>query len=223
MMREAPKAFLFGALKMKAIETKYKGYKFRSRLEARWAVFFDSIGIEWLYEPEGFEKEVNGELIRYLPDFYLPEKNIWVEVKGKLSECDADRLGSFLDFGCPMKDFTFETGKKQSGLLLLGDIPDVNQHLVLHPIIHHYKGLIQSYFCFTFDRTMSEDMASVVSMFASNQLYPCGESFHYDAYASPQHDSVVFFDSKPMIAKSVFSSKDLMDAYKAAREARFEF
>jgi hypothetical protein len=26
----------------KAIETHYKGYRFRSRLEARWAVFFDT-------------------------------------------------------------------------------------------------------------------------------------------------------------------------------------
>lgn len=26
---------------IKAIDTIYKGYKFRSRLEARWAVFFD--------------------------------------------------------------------------------------------------------------------------------------------------------------------------------------
>ena len=33
--------------KFKAIETKYKGFRFRSRLEARWAVFFDALGIEW--------------------------------------------------------------------------------------------------------------------------------------------------------------------------------
>ncbi len=35
---------------IKAIETVYKGYRFRSRLEARWAVFFDSLGIIWEYE-----------------------------------------------------------------------------------------------------------------------------------------------------------------------------
>ncbi len=38
-----------------AIETHYKGFRFRSRLEARWAVFFDTVGIEWQYEPQGFE------------------------------------------------------------------------------------------------------------------------------------------------------------------------
>jgi len=46
---------------LKAIDTKYKGYKFRSRLEARWAVYFDAIGLEWEYEKEGFEFGENGE------------------------------------------------------------------------------------------------------------------------------------------------------------------
>lgn len=62
----------------KAIQTEYKGYKFRSRLEARWAVFFDAGGIKWEYEPQGFECE---DGTRYLPDFYLPEERMWCEVK----------------------------------------------------------------------------------------------------------------------------------------------
>jgi hypothetical protein len=53
---------------IKAIETVYKGYRFRSRLEARWAVFFDTLGIEWVYEPEGFETT---DGYRYLPDFRI--------------------------------------------------------------------------------------------------------------------------------------------------------
>ena len=64
---------------IKAIETVYKGYRFRSRLEARWAVFFDSAGIKWQYEHEGFQLS-SGE--RYLPDFYLPELDVFAEVKG---------------------------------------------------------------------------------------------------------------------------------------------
>jgi hypothetical protein len=62
---------------IKPIETKYKGYRFRSRLEARWAVFFDAIGIKWEYEKEGYE--LDG--IKYLPDFWLPEYCRWAEVK----------------------------------------------------------------------------------------------------------------------------------------------
>lgn len=65
---------------MKAIDTKYKGYKFRSRLEARWAVFFDQMGIPWEYEVEGFD--LDG--LRYLPDFWLPLHEVWVEIKGHL-------------------------------------------------------------------------------------------------------------------------------------------
>ena len=39
-------------MNIKAIETQYKGYRFRSRLEARYAVMFDALGFEWQYEPE---------------------------------------------------------------------------------------------------------------------------------------------------------------------------
>lgn len=55
---------------MKAIETYYNGYRFRSRLEARVAKLLDELGIRYEYEPEGF---VLSDGTRYLPDFYLPE------------------------------------------------------------------------------------------------------------------------------------------------------
>lgn len=62
---------------MQAIETIYNGYRFRSRLEARWAIFFDEMKITYHYEIEGF---VFGN-IKYLPDFYLPEHKLWLEIK----------------------------------------------------------------------------------------------------------------------------------------------
>jgi hypothetical protein len=62
---------------LKAIETVWNGYRFRSRLEARWAVFLDTLGVPYQYEPEGFE--LDG--MRYLPDFWLPEQRCWVEIK----------------------------------------------------------------------------------------------------------------------------------------------
>ena len=52
---------------IKPIETVYKGYRFRSRLEARWAVFFDAFGLVWQYESEGYQLP-NGW---YLPDFHV--------------------------------------------------------------------------------------------------------------------------------------------------------
>jgi len=53
---------------IKAIETIYKGYRFRSRLEARWAVFFDEMGYDWEYESEGYELR---DGTWYLPDFKI--------------------------------------------------------------------------------------------------------------------------------------------------------
>ena len=64
---------------IKAIETEYDGHRFRSRLEARWAVFFNAIGLTYEYEIEGFEMDGT----RYLPDFYIPSLNRWFEIKGK--------------------------------------------------------------------------------------------------------------------------------------------
>lgn len=72
---------------LKAIPTRYKGCHFRSRLEARWAVYFDALNIEWRYEPEGFELP---DGTRYLPDFWLPTiaGGTWVEVKGDSRDWD---------------------------------------------------------------------------------------------------------------------------------------
>lgn len=64
---------------LQAIDTVYRGYKFRSRLEARWAVFFDTLGVDYDYEPEGFN--LGGEAGYYLPDFWLPRLQLWIEIK----------------------------------------------------------------------------------------------------------------------------------------------
>ncbi|MET0416087.1 MAG: hypothetical protein ABW022_08710, partial [Actinoplanes sp.] len=63
-----------------AIETRYAGCRFRSRLEARWAVFFDRLGVPWEYEPEGYALECGP----YLPDFLLypnTDDAFWLEIK----------------------------------------------------------------------------------------------------------------------------------------------
>lgn len=71
---------------MKSINTEYNGYFFRSRMEARWAVFFDAIGIKYHYEHQDFMLKSG----RYLPDFYLPtfHGGAFAEVKPKF-EADA--------------------------------------------------------------------------------------------------------------------------------------
>jgi len=67
---------------MKVIETLFDGIRFRSRTEARWAMFFNVAGLQYIYEPEGFVLPSG----RYLPDFWLPDPitrsaGIWIEVK----------------------------------------------------------------------------------------------------------------------------------------------
>jgi hypothetical protein len=83
---------------IRAKPTLYKGTRFRSRLEARWAVFFDAIGWEWVYEPSF--AELSG--ISYQPDFLVetrqsgthlievkPGKS-WAELAPFLNEVNGD-------------------------------------------------------------------------------------------------------------------------------------
>lgn len=105
----------------KAIPTRYAGCHFRSRLEARWAVFFDHLGIRWDYEPQGFE--IYGGHY-YLPDFYLPDKEMWVEVKGQLTGRDFATILNAVDYGGALPGISNNTGLWDCrGLLLLGPIP----------------------------------------------------------------------------------------------------
>lgn len=72
-----------------AIETRAYGCKFRSRTEARWAVFLTEAGFDWEYEPEGFELPSG----RYLPDFRVTANgvSVWVEVKPPVNTEDDPR------------------------------------------------------------------------------------------------------------------------------------
>jgi hypothetical protein len=68
---------------IQAIQTEAFGCLFRSRLEARCAVFLEAMGLRWDYEPEGFELPSG----RYLPDFKVykedcPAGYYWIECKG---------------------------------------------------------------------------------------------------------------------------------------------
>ena len=68
---------------IKPIPTLYNGILFRSRLEAKWACFFDYLGWEYDYEPfDLFGTIDDGVEHRWTPDFILKgNENILVEVK----------------------------------------------------------------------------------------------------------------------------------------------
>jgi hypothetical protein len=100
----------------KAIETRYAGCRFRSRLEARWAVFFNALDIPWQYEPQGFL--IGG--VRYLPDFLLTDCGTWVEVKGDEYELDHPLMLAVAE-RLPARRHKDGQGPR---LLILGPIPE---------------------------------------------------------------------------------------------------
>lgn len=122
---------------IKPIETIYKGYKFRSRLEARWAVFFDACNVKWEYEPEGYDL---GDGVCYLPDFLLHDIGIrssedkgklydlYVEVKGVMTEEDVDKINRFssIDYIWYTDDNGNECGEAdiKNMVLVVGNIPE---------------------------------------------------------------------------------------------------
>ena len=101
---------------MRAIETRYQGYRFRSRLEARWAVFFTATGIPWRYESEGYDL---GNGVRYLPDFYLPKHEIFVEIKP--DRHDALEVRELL-CRAYLKCMALSEVTRKSAIMLAGDV-----------------------------------------------------------------------------------------------------
>lgn len=66
---------------MRSYETFYNGILFRSRLESRWAAFFDRIGWQWEYEPWDADD--------YIPDFLIHgDRPLLVEVKPDATVAD---------------------------------------------------------------------------------------------------------------------------------------
>lgn len=73
-----------------SIPTTYNGVNFRSRLEAKWAAFFDLAGWRWNYEPI--------DLNRWIPDFVLhgADGKVLVEVKPayEIADAPADKISA---------------------------------------------------------------------------------------------------------------------------------
>jgi hypothetical protein len=122
---------------IKPIETIYNGYRFRSRLEARWAVFFDALGAKYEYEPEGFyiTKSYGDHSGMYLPDFYLPDFDVYAEVKGSDEQLkiDSAKIGDAIDYK--------NTPMSQKGLILLGPIPYQEYSIPYFDILYWHKGV----------------------------------------------------------------------------------
>jgi hypothetical protein len=74
-------------------ETVYRGQPFRERLHAEWAVFLDGVGLAWHYVTEPFDFP---GMFAYLPTFYVPKFDTYLEVRAGLPYEDFASADNFL-------------------------------------------------------------------------------------------------------------------------------
>jgi hypothetical protein len=204
------------------IETEYRGFRFRSRLEARWAVAFDSLGVEWKYEGQGYH--VGHEARPYLPDFWLPGPGIWAEVKGDPLQLDKTLMDDAVGHrtGLPGSD---PFGEKS--MLILGDVPPSDEPLAyLHWMVSRTVYAPCEGFCACADARWQQvtlrSFPAVALMDARKEglavkspgllAVPVGRSI-----LRPPEDAVT-----PQRSNMVLADRKVLDAFKAARSARFE-
>lgn len=128
-MRWLPREMIGTKASPRSIETRYQGYRFRSRLEARWAVFFDAMGIPWQYEAEGYHTSRGP----YLPDFLL-WGCLYAEVKPDLDEGDDAWMGE------QFARVRALAGEQRSCAVLLIGTPAVAWYAVVYPWIIDRDG-----------------------------------------------------------------------------------
>lgn len=203
---------------IQAIETRYAGCRFRSRLEARWAVFFDTLGIPWEYEPEGFD--LDG--LWYLPDFWLPQHRAWLEVKGQGRDRSKwDRLFSHLRAADPsgymgmaeavdLGDRLTHQQPIPTRTFLISDIPRPDAHTVTHRAPYSSKTFVEGDYAFG----IMLGPGSPHSGWGWGRCHACDTvEIGHVAFPTPLtcgHFELDFIDA------------DIRDGYAAARSARFD-
>lgn len=99
---------------LKARPTTYNGIEMRSRLEARYAAWLDSMQFQWTYEPKCFATEQG----QYLPDFLVQDvhifgrpRDVFIEVKplrSLFTEEDFTRVTKIINASHPDAWFILE-------------------------------------------------------------------------------------------------------------------
>lgn len=203
---------------IKPIETVYNGYRFRSRLEARVAVLFDKINMKYEYEPEGFELE---DGTKYLPDFYLPDERLYVEVKAA-----RPNVAKELE-----KVVRFVKGSDRC-VVVISEIPDPSKACIWWYPVFWYKTLNKSV---VISRIALEQYDEGESYFITDfavsyeientPMVICDNSFQKrfkDSMLEPKTDAWMYRNED--IGYEILGENRtfLFDAYKTARQARFE-
>lgn len=76
----------------------YKGVKFHGLWEVKFAINLDNKNVEWRRPIEKFPYEFEGKTRNYTPDFWIPEIDSYVEIKGYTTPKDEAKWKQF-----PMK------------------------------------------------------------------------------------------------------------------------
>ena len=74
---------------------KYKGIKFHGNWEVEFAKFLDTHNIEWERNTQKFEYSFENKTHHYTPDFYLPEFDLFIEIKGYPTQRDFCKWNDF--------------------------------------------------------------------------------------------------------------------------------
>lgn len=204
-----------------AIQTEYAGCRFRSRLEARWAIFFERLGLEWVYEPQGFHiPSVEGASRGYLPDFWLPDLEVWVEVKGVLTVEELNALivaTSTAGLGpspsaerCP-PNFGYPWQRR---ILLLGNVPEPQKAWA-----HFQLGLLAE------SLVVAQRVFFAKTTSGKWRLIWLDEPWLLNQYLTVVEPTAgILRDLVGGLSAPLFTAQELVtDAYRAARSARFEY
>lgn len=198
-------------MSIKAIETSYAGHLFRSRLEARWAVFFDAMRIKWHYEEEGYELPSG----RYLPDFRLEgaavsgKADLWVEVKGKLEHAEFVNL-----VRAAVELPSNHRGATSPQVLVLGEVPDPNEPAVHARIDAHPEGFALQWVHF---RAIAKRV--VTSPVGDPDVFPVRD---LNAWTAEGTEFIRESMTANICDYHLRQSVHLSAGYRAARSARFE-
>lgn len=79
----------------KARTIEYHKEKFQGSWEVNFAKYLDAKDIKWIRPTEKFDYIFNNTVCKYLPDFYLPDYDLYIEIKGYPTERDFAKWNSF--------------------------------------------------------------------------------------------------------------------------------
>lgn len=219
-----------------AKETIYNDLRFRSRAEARWAVFFDSLGVEYMYEPYNFGfTDFAGDKYGYVPDFYLPRYEKYIEVKGTDDALKKDwyKIAGCIDY--------HNSDISEKGLIILGDIPQYsmfgfgklpyythlswNKGVAVEPAIFFSNPKVDT----SFGWSIRNFKIIVGAKNIFDTIYEPGFCYDnrmtvVDAFSEdkPTEATVVVNFTYPNVRSWNFETGYMAKAYKRARFARFE-